>query len=94
MSENTGMHPLQASSLRGDWRYAKSELIMVRIADYPQLNAIAWNRPNGGSIDEAEALALYERNWEYVDNNALTPREEAFVQELATNYGNGCFAHV
>ena len=67
---------------------------MVRIADYPQLNAIAWNRPNGDSIDEAEALALYERNWDYVDNNALTPREEAFVHELATNYGNGCFAHV
>ena len=67
---------------------------MIRIADYPQLSFIAWNRPKDGLIDEAEALALYERNWAYVDKNALDANEKAFVNQLVERYGNGCFASV
>jgi hypothetical protein len=67
---------------------------MVRISDFPQLRLIAWNRPKGDLVDEREALALYERNWEYVDKTALTPTEEALVRDLTTRYGNGCFARV
>jgi len=65
---------------------------MVRIADYPQLSFIAWNRPKDDLIGEDEALALYERNWDYVDRNAIGPREEALLNELAEHHGNGCFA--
>lgn len=68
--------------------------IMIRLADYPQLSFIAWNRPQDDLIDEAEALALYERNWSYVDANALSANEEALVNQLATRYGNGCFAAI
>ncbi len=67
---------------------------MVRIADYPQLTLIAWNRPKDDLIDEADALALYERNWDYVDRNAISAAEQAFVNQLAARHGNGCFAHV
>ena len=67
---------------------------MIRIADFPQLSFIAWNRPKDGLIDEEEALALYERNWAYVDKNALTPNEKALVNQLAERYGHDCFAPV
>lgn len=67
---------------------------MVRIADYPQLRAIVWNRPQAEFISEAEALALYERNWDYVDTHMLTPREEALLAKLTEVHGNGCLAHV
>ena len=67
---------------------------MIRIAEYPQLKFIAWNRPHDDLIDEAEALALYERNWACVDKQALSAEEEAFVNELAEQYGNGCFAAI
>ena len=67
---------------------------MVRIADYPQLSLIAWNRRNDELIDEADALALYERNWVYVDRDALSPMEQAFVNELVDRHGNGCFANL
>jgi len=66
------------------------ESFMVRIADYPQLSFIAWNR-HGDVIDEAEALALYERNWVYVDRNALSATEQAFIATLVERHGNGCF---
>jgi hypothetical protein len=67
---------------------------MIRIAEYPQLSFIAWNRPKDALIDEAQALALYERNWAYVDTNELSANEEAFVKQLVQRYGNGCFAPI
>ena len=41
----------------------------IRIAEYPQLKLIAWNRNDKDLIEEEEALAVYERNWHYVDRS-------------------------
>ena len=65
---------------------------MIRIADYPQLSFIAWNRRKDDLIEEAQALALYERNWNDVDKNALCATEMALITELVEKHGNGCFA--
>lgn len=62
---------------------------MVRIADYPQLALICWNRDKGAQIDEAEALALYERNWHLVDREAMGPDEEALLTRLTEDFGHG-----
>lgn len=62
---------------------------VVLIRDYPQLQAIAWNRREDATCSEAEALALYERNWRFVDQGALLSPERAFIDRLVATHGNG-----
>ncbi len=61
----------------------------ARIADYPQLKLLAWNRRADGLVTEREALALYERNWGLVDREKMPPQEQAFLQHLIDTYGRG-----
>ncbi len=58
------------------------------IADYPQLSLLAWNRA-GANISEAEAFALYERNWRFVDLTQITENEVVLINRLKTLYGRG-----
>lgn len=62
----------------------------VRLADYPQLKLLAWNRCDD-VIEGDEALALYERNWRYVDRAQLTEKEQQLIDQLVIQYGNGVF---
>jgi hypothetical protein len=61
----------------------------VRLADYPQLKQLAWQRPGVDEISPAEALSLYERNWRHVNPAQLTPAERALVQMLSSQLGGG-----
>lgn len=61
----------------------------VLIGDYPQLQSVAWNRRENATCSEIEALALYERNWRFVDHEALSPKERAFIERLVAVHGNG-----
>lgn len=63
--------------------------MQIRIADYPQLQLIAWNRRSDAAVDEREALALYEANGRVVDEAALLPRERQLIQHLANAFGAG-----
>jgi hypothetical protein len=67
----------------------KRNAMLLRIADYPQLKLIAWNRHGHDLVEEEEALALYERNWRYVDENMLNEEERQLIGRLAEQYGNG-----
>jgi hypothetical protein len=62
--------------------------LVVRLADYPQLRDLAWNR-----IDEfipaSDAFKLYERNWRLLDPSALEHHERALIERLKTELGNG-----
>ena len=40
--------------------------VTVRIADYPNLELLCWNR-RAPYVTRREAFALYERNWRFVD---------------------------
>lgn len=61
----------------------------VRIGDYPQLHAIAWQLRADTELTGAEALQLYERNWRHVDQAAMSDEERAFVQQLANAHSGG-----
>jgi hypothetical protein len=64
-------------------------VMQLHIAEYPQLRLIAWNRKDDDLIEEEEALALYERNWRYVDCANLTDHEQQLIDRLVAQYGNG-----
>lgn len=61
----------------------------VRISDFPGLALLAWNRGGDDAIDEAEAFALYERNWRYVDEANLSQSERQFLADLVRRFGHG-----
>lgn len=61
---------------------------VLRIDDFPQLALLAWNRASR-NIDGEEALALYERNWRFVDTEKLTAPEAALIRRLTDQYGHG-----
>lgn len=62
--------------------------ILVRLADYAQLQDLAWNRVDD-YIPAPEALALYERNWRLVDPDTLEPAERELIERLKAEFGNG-----
>ena len=61
----------------------------LRLADYPQLKRLAWQRGGVPRVSPQEALSLYERNWRHVDIDAMDPRERALVSALALQWGGG-----
>ena len=61
----------------------------IVIGDFPQLRLIAWNRNPQEAISGEEALDLYERNWRFVDETAMTPDERAVLDRLIRDYGKG-----
>jgi hypothetical protein len=63
--------------------------MQLHLAEYPQLRLIAWNRKDDDLIEEDEALALYERNWRYVDHAHITEKEQQLIDRLVAQYGNG-----
>ncbi len=62
---------------------------MIRLSDYPQLRLLAWQRQADAVLDDAEALALYEANWRFIDQASLTPFEAALIDRLAREVGAG-----
>lgn len=61
----------------------------VRVGDYPQLHAIAWQLRPDTELTGPEALRLYERNWRHVDHAAMSDEERAFVQQLVDRHSGG-----
>lgn len=62
---------------------------MLTVADYPQLRLLVWNRPDCQYLDEAEAFAIYEANWRFVDQGNLEVLERENIAFLTKTYGNG-----
>ena len=60
---------------------------VVRLADYPQLRDLAWNRADD-FITANEAFQLYERNWRLVDAGSLDARERALIDRLKADLGH------
>jgi len=40
-------------------------------------------------LKRQDAFALYERNWHFVDEHALLPRERELIEQLTRQFGNG-----
>lgn len=61
--------------------------MVVRLADYPQLKDLAWNRTDE-FITAKEAFQLYERNWRFIDPSTLQEHERALIAHLKATLGN------
>ena len=61
----------------------------IRVAEYPQLKRLTWNRPGADTVAERDALALYERHWDLVDVDHMTTHERSLLQRLMDKYGQG-----
>lgn len=61
----------------------------IRLADYPQLNKLAWQLQGVEEVSPQEALSLYESNWRHVKAATLGMKELALVHALATALGGG-----
>jgi len=59
----------------------------IRLADYPQLERLAWQFQGASEVTPAEALNLYERNWRHIEQGALAPHERALIQQLVASLG-------
>lgn len=61
----------------------------IRVADYPQLQALAWQLPGVLLLTGQEALGLYERNWRHINSAQMGPQESALLSQLVQVHGNG-----
>jgi hypothetical protein len=55
---------------------------------HPTLKLLCWNRADR-FLPAAEAFALYERNWRFVDEATLGPHERALIERLTQTCGRG-----
>lgn len=63
--------------------------VRVRLADYPQLKALAWQVHGTDTLTPIEALGIYERNARHLDTAAMSIAEQALLQALRTGLGGG-----
>jgi len=63
--------------------------MQVRVENFTQLRDLCWNRPANTVLDGREALAIYERNWRFIDKEALDREERNLLDRLVARYGNG-----
>lgn len=61
---------------------------VVDIEEWPVLRDLSWNRASR-FLPARHALAVYERNWRFVDPAALTPGERALIERLKERFGAG-----
>lgn len=62
--------------------------MVIDIDQWPSLRELAWNRADRW-IPAEEALALYERNWRFVDSKQLTQAESEMIDHLKHRFGGG-----
>jgi hypothetical protein len=60
----------------------------IEIARYPNLRLLAWQL-HREHIGEAEAFAIYEREWRHLDLEHMEPAERRLIRNLAQKYGHG-----
>jgi len=61
---------------------------LVDIQEYPNLHLLCWNRTER-FIPARDAFSLYERNWRFVDEKTLEPRERELIERLKRTCGGG-----
>jgi transcriptional regulator with XRE-family HTH domain len=66
--------------------------VRVRLADYPQLKALAWQVHGTDTLSPLEALGIYERNARHLDIAAMTPTEQALLEALRAGLGDAAVA--
>lgn len=62
--------------------------LLIDINQFPALRQLAWNRGSRW-LEATEALALYERNWRFIDSENLDAHELQLIDRLKHRYGAG-----
>ena len=58
----------------------------IPLADYPQLQQLAWQIHGTEYLTPPEALTIYERNWRHLDFAAIEDREKNLIEALQTAF--------
>jgi transcriptional regulator with XRE-family HTH domain len=69
-------------------RAADNIPVVVRLADYPQLAALAWQVRGSTEISARAAFDIYERNERHIDQDSLTPEEAGLMDGLRRVFGD------
>jgi hypothetical protein len=72
----------KAKADRSNWIPAR-----IPLADYPELNRLAWHVGGTEYLSAREAMDIYERNQRHLDHDAMTPEEAQFLNALRTAFG-------
>ncbi len=75
--------PASQPADRSGWLPAR-----VRLAEYPQLQQLAWQVQGTDELNPREALGIYERNWRHIDEAALLPHERDLIDALRLAFGD------
>ena len=59
----------------------------IALANYPQLQQLAWHVQGLKELTPAEALSIYERNARHLDLQAMEPHERDLMGALRVAYG-------
>lgn len=62
--------------------------VRIRLGDYPQLEALAWQVSGSEEVTPQEALDIYSRNRRHMDASAIVPRERALMDALQRVFGD------
>lgn len=68
---------------------SESVPIRIRLADYPQLMALAWQVKGTDTLSPREAHDIYERNVRHIDWESITPQERSLLEALRSVYAGG-----
>ncbi len=82
---------LRAATTTARFKEALDEFLQDVVLDinvWPRLRELAWNRADRW-IPGEDALALYERNWRFVEPARLTKAEANLIDRLKNRYGGG-----
>lgn len=62
--------------------------LVLDLRAWPVLEELAWNRADRW-IPAADAFALYERNWRFVEPKRLGRAEKELIERLSNRFGGG-----
>ena len=68
-------------------RRANPDMPHIRIKDYPQLKALAWQLNEEDYLTDAEVMSLYERNKRFLDLDYIDDHERDLMQRLIDHNG-------
>lgn len=94
--EALGLHlallPLGSQELRQGKKLKKesasnNDMPHIRIQDYPQLKALAWQLKADMLLTDDEAIGIYERNKRFLDLNQIDDQERVLMKRLIATKG-------
>ena len=84
---NLGLIPLGAQETAENLakRRANPDMPHIRIKDYPQLKALAWQLNEEDYLTDAEVISIYVRNKRFLDLDHVDGHERVLIKRLANS---------